>query len=104
MRRALLIFLTILLPLRGLMGDAMAIEMMPRAAVPAAAIFGSGLYEATNSVAKYADFLEANVDGSLKNLMPMPCHGNPQDEAETAAKDTCSICQLCHLCAFVRNA
>ncbi len=113
MRRGLLILLLVLLPLRAVMTDAMAIQMMgPVPASPAGA---------TDSIAASAAFAGAidtfdksGAQTSHAQTLPAPapmmdCPGhaaaNQSSQPDTptpawADCGSCSACQLCHLSAL----
>ena len=106
MRRLLLIAMIIMLPLRGVVGDAMAMQMTNQSFSQAAA----SETVTTNFVAARAYSVKAIGDsGSAKtekNVSSMPCH-DMVDQAVNSAEDTasqssntvCTSCQVCHLTA-----
>ena len=115
MRRFLLIAMIIMLPLRGLMGDAMAVQMLPTTLQQAEHAFDSGAENATHLIADSAystratDAFDHQKTAAITNA---PCHdgiatadddGDDGDDG-IVAKDACSTCQACHLSAFVSNS
>ena len=112
MRRLLLIAMIIMLPLRGLMGDAMAAQMLPTALQQAEHAFDSGAENATHLIADSAystratDAFDHQKTAAITNA---PCHdgtATADDDGDdgVVAKDACSTCQACHLSAFVSNS
>ena len=106
MRRFLLIAMIIMLPLRGMVGDAMAMQMTSQPLAQAAA----SETVAMNSAAAHAHSETAlSHSGNIKaekKASSMPCHGM-LDEVSSSADDTasqssntvCTSCQVCHLTA-----
>ena len=93
MRRVFLILLTLLLPLRGMVGDAMAVQMM----VPTI----SGVSVVENSLQKAgASAAKAGALG-FEKLSAMPCHDVVDTPSGVSAPDGCASCEVCHLSAFV---
>jgi hypothetical protein len=98
MRRCLVIFMLFLLPIRALMGDAMAYSMLP-----AAAQAGGGAQQTTpNLGASHAIFYWASSlmeHEKPAELAPQhPCHtdmASADDQGTTQSQ--CSTCQACHL-------
>jgi hypothetical protein len=98
MRRSLLIFMLFLLPIRALMGDAMAYSMLPAAAQAA-----SSAQQSTPDLgAAHATFYWASSlfeHGKLAEpAAKHPCHAsmaNADDQDNT--QNQCSTCQACHL-------
>lgn len=86
MRRAFLILMIFLLPLRGLVGDAMAVQMMAPAS--------SGESLAGNPSSKVGAL-------GLEKLSAAPCHEVASSESGAAGHDACASCEVCHLSAFV---
>ncbi len=90
MRRFVLILMLVLLPLRGWVGEAMAMDMLAQSAV------------AIQNVAATAHHISAN--GTFDTEMQAPCHGaSPEAAASTAPGSspcgTCPLCQMCHTVA-----
>ncbi len=103
MRHFIFVLLIALLPLRGWMGDAMAVSMLAQS------------INAASSTGEIATIIEANNDhmtltfasNASKNATQAgtghPCHG--MDAAtdsvalETPAVNACTACQVCHLTA-----
>ncbi len=90
MRRLVLILMLVLLPLRGWVGEAMAMQML------AQHVF------ATQNVAALAD--EISVEATFDAEMQADCHGDshvpavataPADSSSSAC-GTCPLCQMCH--------
>lgn len=86
MRRIFLILLIVMLPLRGMVGDAMAVQMMMPGS-PAADIL-------ENPPCK------AIAIGDNKQSA-MPCQDVVAAESCDADCDACVSCDVCHLSAFV---
>lgn len=76
MRRIFLILMIVLLPLRGIAGDAMAAQMLP-----------------------------SMLGQSAVTAVAMPCHGDAAQAVQTddglGLQSACSACQACHLSVFV---
>ena len=104
MRRFLLLVMIIMLPLRGMVGDAMAMEMTSKHLAQAT----SSQTVATNLVAVHARSTAASANlASEKPALKMPCHemlsdaddgGN--DSVSSASNVNCTSCQVCHLSAL----
>jgi len=103
MRFLLLALMIALLPLRGWVGDAMAMQMMD------SALQAPGF--ATNSIAHRADVKrhEAGFDAHHAAATHADCPGHasladaPMDKqhhADGADCSTCSVCQICHTVAL----
>jgi hypothetical protein len=98
MRRFLLIFMLFLLPLRGLVGDAMAYSMLPHAPQTA----GNVPSDTINLVAARATFYWASSqfeqEKPVETATQHPCHTDmaAADDAD-AVQNQCSTCQACHL-------
>jgi hypothetical protein len=105
MRRWLIIFMLFLLPIRVLVGDAMAYSMLP-AAIPAS---GEAAQSAMNTVAAYAHMTRTTSTFEHENIAHStakpPCH--MEMSAADASNDTdatqsqCTTCQACHLSAAI---
>jgi hypothetical protein len=98
MRRFLLIFMLFLLPLRGLVGDAMAYSMLPNAPQTA----GSVQSDTINLVAARAIFYWASSpfeqEKPVETAVQHPCHTDMAAADDTdAVQSQCSTCQACHL-------
>jgi hypothetical protein len=105
MRRWLIIFMLFLLPIRGLVGDAMAYSMLP-AGMPASA---DEIQHAANSVAAYAHSKKATSilvhENVTQNTAKPPCHmemaaADASNDADTT-QSQCTTCQACHLSAAI---
>lgn len=102
MRRFLVIFMLFLLPLRGLVGDAMAYSMLPGGLVPAQ----TAPQVATNTGAAYAHSLgiASTFDAKIaaQNDSNPPCHmGAAAADGTDASASQCTTCQACHLSAAI---
>jgi hypothetical protein len=90
MRKFFIVFMLLLLPLRGWMGDAMAYSMLP---------------DAMDSIAASARLSSASSGlDHPKMQMAMPCHEIASSDAaqdNTPAQSQCNSCQVCHLSTFV---
>jgi hypothetical protein len=100
MRRWFVIFMLFLLPIRGLVGDAMAYSMLP-AGMPASA---EVVQHATNTVAAYAGSIKANNsfehENMTSNTAKPPCHMDVVAANEADLQQSqCTTCQACHLSA-----
>lgn len=110
MRTLLLALMIVLLPIRGWLGDAMAVEMA-RHAMPAVAVAAS---EASESVAANAHCHEAMVAGDdMSGMTDMSMshatahdagggHDDPPHDADIGHQGcgTCTVCQACHTVAL----
>jgi hypothetical protein len=98
MRRYLVIFMLFLLPIRALMGDAMAYSMLPAAAQAAS----SAHHTTPNLGATHPIFYWAS--SLLEHEKPTepapqhPCHTDMASaDDQDATQNQCSTCQACHL-------
>jgi hypothetical protein len=120
MRRWFIVLMVLLMPIRGIIGDAMAYAMVT--GMPASHSTMQAQYETTNSIASKAVNTWTIADKQHKNMPQMlsaasaaadtaasdaapsavPCHmgtmaksdmQQPQDNNTTS---TCSACQVCH--------
>jgi hypothetical protein len=98
MRRYLVIFMLFLLPIRALMGDAMAYSMLPAAAQAAS----SAQQNTPNLGAAHAIFYWASSliehEKSIEQAPQHQCHtdmASADDQGTT--QNQCSTCQACHL-------
>jgi hypothetical protein len=100
MRRCLVIFMLLLLPIRGWVGDAMAYSMLPTGQSPA----HTAAQNATHSGAAYAHIQRAGIDIDHQNPLPTtaahPCHTDlaAADDSDSTPSQ-CNSCQVCHLSA-----
>ena len=86
MRRLILILMLVLLPLRGWVGEAMAMEMLAQQAVAIENI-------ATNA-------RHTSVDDTFGTEIKADCHGAAEAlDPGTSACGTCQLCQICHTVA-----
>jgi hypothetical protein len=104
MRRYLLIFMLFLLPIRGLVGDAMAYSMMPAPAPAAATEQQTEIQSATNSGASRAIFHWAaahfDTQTAAEPTSKHPCHTNMAAASDQdSTHNQCTSCQACHLSA-----
>jgi hypothetical protein len=100
MRRYLAIFMLFLLPIRGLVGDAMAYSMLPGALTGAQ----TAQQKATNLVAAPAIFYWATAaldhKYSVKTATTPPCHmAMAEADSKDSVQNQCTTCQACHLSA-----
>lgn len=98
MRRYLLIFMLFLLPIRALVGDAMAYSMLPAAAQAA----GAAQQSTTNLGAAHAIFYWANslleYEKPVEQATQHPCHTSVASaDDQDATQNQCNTCQACHL-------
>lgn len=100
MRKWFVVFMLFLLPLRGLVGDAMAYSMLPDALSSSNSMKSA----ATNIVAipsiwdgAIAVFYHEN---RIESASAQPCHtAVAQGDGNDSAKNQCTACQACHLSA-----
>ena len=107
----LLALMIAMLPLRGWLGDAMAVEMASKhLAVAAQAVATHSVAAGAHSMPTLGDF---DNQKTVSKMSGMPCH----DMADPAANDvagtegaapqtsntTCTSCQVCHLSALCVN-
>jgi hypothetical protein len=97
MRQLLVIFMLLVLPLRGWTGDAMAYGMLGGQV---------GKVTAINSIAAHTNIPSVS-DAFVNESAPiaMPCHGintaSADDSQSTpATQNQCTHCQVCHLSPF----
>ncbi len=100
MRRYLLIFMLFLLPIRGLVGDAMAYSMLPGALTAA----HTAQPVATNIVVAPAIFHWAAAvldhENRAESASVHPCHmAMAQTDSNDSVQNQCTACQACHLSA-----
>jgi hypothetical protein len=100
MRRWLVIFMLFLLPIRGLVGDAMAYSMLPSALTTAHTV----QQKATNVIAAPAIFYWATaaIDHTNpgKKATAQPCHmAMAEADSNDSVQNQCTTCQACHLSA-----
>ena len=106
MRRFLLIAMIIMLPLRGMVGDAMAMQMTSQPFAQAADSETAAINSAASNT--YSETVSSHSGNTKaeKKASSMPCH-DMLDEATNSADDTasqssntvCTSCQVCHLTA-----
>ena len=111
MRRFLLIAMIIMLPLRGMVGDAMAMQMTSQ---PFAQAVASEAV-ATDSVAVHAyptkDIGNLDTQIAVQKTSGMPCHdmlgqdvSGTDDAAQQSSSNACTSCQVCHLSALTSGS
>lgn len=98
MRTLLLAIMIVLLPVRGWLGDAMAVEMV-RHSLPAVAAASMA------TAAAEAHCHEAMEVGDSGMSMDMSSHGdshdgNSSDHSDHQGCGTCTACQVCHTVAL----
>jgi hypothetical protein len=103
MRKWFVIVMLFLLPLRGVVGDAMAYSMLPDASQGTS----SAQQDATNSVAARALFDWARASfypkKQVSSMSAQPCHmsataAEPADDNDKVSNQ-CTACQTCHMSA-----
>jgi hypothetical protein len=121
MRRWFIVLMVLLMPIRGIIGDAMAYAMVT--GMPASHSTALAQHETTNSIASKAVNTWTTSDKQHKNMpqmlsaasaaadtaasdtapSAMPCHMGtmaksdiPQPEDNNTTTSTCSACQVCH--------
>lgn len=104
MRTLLLAIMIVLLPVRGWLGDAMAIEMV-RHSLPAAMAMASQEAAPMATAAAEAHCHEAMDAGGSGMSMDMSSHGSSHDGSSSDHSDhqgcgTCTACQVCHTVAL----
>jgi len=96
MRHFVLALMIALLPLRGWVGDAMAMEMASSTINLSASVMASGTGSATGTLAA--------ADSDTENSVYIECsgHAGSQDSDPNAAPQckVCSDCQICHTVAL----
>ena len=102
MRRFLLILMLLSLPLRGLMGDAMAYSMLPTELKKS--VVSSKI--TTESIANYSIFTSENIEKNdatrSDNVAQSPCHSAAAASDDASAESyLCTTCQVCHLTVFL---
>lgn len=106
MRRFLLILMLLLLPLRGLMGDAMAYSMLP----PALHEAPVNSENTTKSIANYliptSEKIEKSDLNNADDIVQSPCHsaeasGDSTNNSTSTESSQCTTCQVCHLTTFL---
>jgi hypothetical protein len=100
MRKWFVIVMLFLLPLRGLVGDAMAYSMLPDASKGTSA----EQQDATHSVAARALFDWAKASFYPQNhasgMSGQPCHmAAGQTDDKDSVQNQCTACQACHMSA-----
>jgi hypothetical protein len=104
MRKWFIVIMLFLLPLRGLVGDAMAYAMLPGALNSAAA----AQPVTTNIVAAPAIFYWAAAVFDQQNMVKSdsgsaaahPCHmATAENDSADGVPNQCTACQVCHLSA-----
>jgi hypothetical protein len=96
MRHFVLALMIALLPLRGWVGDAMAMELASETLEQPVSAIESG--------ANHAHAMMVAADSDAKTLMHADCqeHAPSPDDSSQAASDceTCTSCQICHTVAL----
>ncbi len=114
MRTLLLALMIVLLPIRGWLGDAMAVEMarhaMPAIASAAAPVSesvaaGAHCHEATMGAGDDMPGMASMTDMAMDHVAAHDVaddRGNPQNHADTGHQGcgTCTACQVCHTVAL----
>jgi hypothetical protein len=100
MRKWFVVLMLFLLPLRGLVGDAMAYSMLPVALTTA----NNAQQKATNLVDVSAIFYWASAvfddTNSAETDTPRPCHmAMAEADSKGGVQNQCTTCQACHLSA-----
>ncbi|MFS2053287.1 hypothetical protein ACEN9J_30005 [Variovorax sp. Varisp41] len=101
MRTLFLALMIALLPVRGWLGDAMAIEMV-RHSMPAAEAVAGAAQAATEAHCHEAgDMAMSAMDGASREDHAMADgHGDDGDHASHQGCGTCTACQVCHSVAL----
>ncbi len=89
MRRWFVIVMLFLLPLRGLVGDAMAYSMLPDA----------GRLQQVAQLAVQPTAIQVLPSHTASGEHAMPCHTDSASAAKSpvTSKPQCTYCQVCHL-------
>jgi hypothetical protein len=104
MRKWFVVLMLFLLPIRGLVGDAMAYSMLPGTLNSA----NTSQLITTNLVAAPAIFQRAaalfdhqnTAESDIGATAVHPCHmATAQADSTDTAQGQCTACQACHLCA-----
>jgi hypothetical protein len=96
MRRLVLALMIALLPLRGWVGDAMAMEMAAATLGQPAAVMGSGV--------GYAHGLEPTANVDADNAMHADCPGHAAShDGDPQATSDCGTCAACHAVALASS-
>jgi hypothetical protein len=100
MRKWFVVLMLFLLPIRGLVGDAMAYNMLPGALTATNIV----QQKATNLVASPAIFHWATAafdpTKSVETASAHPCHMSmAQADNSDSMQNQCTACQVCHLSA-----
>lgn len=107
MRHLLLALMIALLPLRGWVGDAMAMEMMASALdhrVESASYFIASHADSTSPEAQFnaqpMDMVHADCPGHATMASSGNTPADSQHHADAADCATCAACQICHTVAL----
>lgn len=93
MRRFVLLLMLVLLPLRGWVGEAMAMDMLAQHA-------STPLSTAIQNIATHAH--EISAEATFYTKVQTDCHGAaeaPPSETSSPHCGTCPLCQMCHTVA-----
>jgi hypothetical protein len=100
MRRWLVIFMLFLLPIRGLVGDAMAYSMLPTAGNAAVNPTQNAMHSvAARAIFDWAGSVFGHENSSEASAKP-PCHlAVATVDNDDPQQSKCTTCQVCHLSA-----
>ncbi len=93
MRKWFVVFMLFLLPVRGLVGDAMAYNMLP------AGLGGTAPH--ASSVVEKSSLKSLDSVNAVQASSNLPCHTNMATaDSDAPAQSLCTSCQACHLGAM----
>ena len=109
MRRLFLFIMVALLPLRGWVGDAMAVEMAAQSlnateiiATYAYATRATGQFDSKNAAPAHAECPghAAKALGPAADVANVAATANTVDDGTNGHCNTCGVCQICHTVAL----
>ena len=95
-RTLVLAFMIVLLPVRGWLGDAMAVEMVKHS-MPAAAVMETAMADDSSAMAEHCH--ESMGDGMGMSAQAGD-HGTDRSNGSHDGCGTCTACQVCHTVAL----
>ncbi|MCR6476764.1 hypothetical protein NU688_11455 [Variovorax sp. ZS18.2.2] len=100
MRTLLLALMIALLPIRGWLGDAMAVEMV-RHSLPAASLVAQEASAASVAVDAHCHEAMDAADSGMDTMAHHHDEGNSSDHGtDHQGCGTCTVCQVCHTVAL----
>jgi hypothetical protein len=103
MRRFLVLLMLLMLPIRGLVGDAMAYSMVPLTPTKTQNQAASPRHITPENIANYSISTSENIEknGVITNVKP-PCHtDSTSTEYTNTEPQQCNTCEVCHLSVAV---